>query len=182
MSHYKIRIAMPEDMPQVVLIKNIAWVYAYQGIMSNSFLLQRTNASQMQRTIQKWQHAVHDEVIDKIFFVAENENNEIVGFAFGGDVSQSMVTVDKELHALYVHPIFHGRGVGKALLQAFAKWVRQQDKNTFCVGCLTANKSLAFYKHMGGRVLCEINNPHFEHIPETFFIYHAEDVLNINKE
>ncbi len=178
MINLKIRYALPEDMFQVVLIKNIAWVYAYRGIMSDEFLLCRTNAVQMQRTIEKWKNALSDCAENKIFLVAENDEDEIVGFVFGGDVSQPILSSDKELHALYVHPAMHGCGVGKALMKSFAERISRQGAKTFSVGCLSENKSLAFYQHMGGQILCEINNSHFENLSETFFIYHVEDILN----
>ncbi len=177
MSAIHVRPAMIEDMFQVVLIKNIAWVYAYKGIMSDAFLFERTNASAMKKTIEKWGHGVAAALAGHVFLVAENEAGEIVGFVFGGAVSKPELTTDKELYALYVHPAVHGLGVGRQLIRAFAQYVVQTGGQTFSVGCLSANKSLAFYKHLGGTVLFEINNPHFENLPETFLGFDVDKVI-----
>ncbi len=119
-----------------------------------------------------------DERHDKPFLVAENEDGMIVGFVFGGENSQPALSSDKELHALYVHPAVHGAGVGKALLYAFAKRMKQSGAKTFAVGCLSANKSLAFYQRMGGKTLCEINNAHFENLAETFLEFQVDSVAS----
>ncbi len=180
MLRFKVRMATPEDMFQVVLIKNIAWVKAYKGIMSDAFLLSRTSAQKMKRTIEKWQQTLLTVNRDKIFLVAENEAGEVIGFVFGGENSHEWLETDKELHALYVHPAMHGYGVGKALMRAFAENIYQTGAQTFSVGCLSDNTSMTFYKYMGGEVLSEINNPHFENLFETFFQYRVSDLLSGN--
>ncbi len=176
--NFKIRDAQPADMFQVVLIKNIAWTYAYKDIMSAVFLLNRTSATVMQSTITKWRNAMAQKTTDdKPFLVAETDDGIIVGFVFGGEKTLSALSTDKELHALYVHPAMHGLGIGKALLYAFAERMKRLGAKTFSVGCLSANKSLSFYKKMGGTVLFEIKNTHFENLPETFLTYQVEKLL-----
>ncbi len=178
---FHIRPATPEDMFAIVLIKNMAWVQAYQGIMSDSFLFQKTNASGTRAAIAKWQKSVQNETGKTVFFVAQEASGELVGFVFGGEVSQPMLQTDKELHALYVHPARHGLGVGKALMGAFAREMRRQGARTFSVGCLTRNKSLTFYRHLGGEFCCEIQNAHFENLDETFFSFDIERLLLFDK-
>ncbi len=180
MASFKIRDALAEDMFQCVLIKNIAWVYAYKGIMSDAFLFHRTNSQAMMKTIAKSSENLKNATPENIFLVAENEAKEIVGFTFGGKVCQSMLSADKELQALYVHPAMHGQGAGKELLLEFARRMQQQGAQTFCVGCLSDNKSLAFYKHMGGEVVFEFNNPHIENLAETFVEYRITELLAEN--
>ncbi len=177
---FKIRDATADDMFQCVLIKNIAWVYAYKGIMSNAFLFRRTHEKAMKSTIAKSIESLNNTAGNKIFLVAENNDGEIVGFGFGGDVCQPMLSTDKELHALYVHPATHGQGAGKALLLEFAHRMQLQGAKSFCVGCLSDNKSLNFYKHLGGKIVFESNNPHFENLSETFLEYQIAALLADN--
>lgn len=178
-TNLKVRDATAQDIFSAVLIKNIAWNCAYKGIMSDAFLFSRTCASAMKSTIEKWENSIRGADDSKVFLVAEDGNGEIIGFAFGGDIGNQRLKTDKDLHAIYVHPAAHGTGAGKALMLEFARRMKAQGAKTLGVGCLSANKSMGFYKRMGGKFLFEMNNPHFENILETFLEYNIEELLSI---
>ncbi|MGE0045764.1 MAG: N-acetyltransferase family protein [Hyphomonadaceae bacterium] len=74
----------------------------------------------------------------EIVFVAE-QDRQIRGFA-------GLYVPGAFLHHLYVDPLFHGRGLGRALLDAVVKRV----KSRVSLKCQRGNKSaLAFYDHLG---------------------------------
>lgn len=59
---------------------------------------------------------------DVIFIVADSDDHQVVGFAFGGMSSETIAG----LAELFVHADHHGKGVAQVLLAEFARRVQVQ--------------------------------------------------------
>jgi len=173
-----IRPATPKDAPAIAEILAIAWIYAYKGIISDDILWERTKPSARASSAKRWEESLRNATSAKIYLVAEDELNEVIGWACGGAIETPELKTDKELGALYVHPALHGSGAGKALMLEFTRLMRAQGAATFGVGCLTANKiGIGFYKHMGGRPVFEIPCERVGSVLETYFKYNISKLL-----
>jgi len=84
--------------------------------------------------------SVRRESVDQTFLVAEVDR-AVVG----------MVAVDgSKIAKLYVHPGYHGRGVGTALFKAAEAVVREGGYDSLSLG--SAPSAVGFYRAMGARI------------------------------
>ncbi len=72
-------------------------------------------------------------------FVARDQDRTILGMA---------AIRENEIARLYVHPQYHGRGVGKALFQAAESMIRQAGFTEVTVAALVENAAV-FYRAQG---------------------------------
>ena len=80
-------------------------------------------------------------------------NNEIVGF-INVDVSDDAQYNDcGELYALYLINDYKGQGYGRKLFAMAIKELKNMGFTKMIVGCLAANPTNEFYKHMGGKLI-----------------------------
>ncbi|MBY7144891.1 GNAT family N-acetyltransferase [Virgibacillus sp. NKC19-3] len=82
-------------------------------------------------------------------FVAENDDNELVGYlmAIGGDANRNK-------HAVYivvgVSKGYRGRGVGTRLFEEMEQWAQRQSIHRLALTVVTRNEvGLSLYKRMG---------------------------------
>lgn len=169
MDNIKIRKAKIEDIKNVVPVLMRAWKFAYDGIMDAEFLKKRTSPENYSDRVKVWEQRFEKEG-SEIFLVAEIKE-KIIGFAVGG-ASKKHSEADSEIAAFYVDPDYQGIGVGRKLFNAFVDIARLKGSTTMVIGCLSENKSIGFYKKMGGKILKEAFWEYEKgKLSETFFIF-----------
>lgn len=104
--HYLIRKMTKEDIKDVQNVARESWRATYEGIIplaiQNRFLTEAYSDQMMERRLNH-----------SLIFVAEVEGI-VVGFANYGRVNLQR---EAELSAIYILPIYQGRGIGSALLE-----------------------------------------------------------------
>lgn len=91
---------------------------------------------------------------DKDVIVATDANNDILGFAYltRGTTEPCVQHVEKtvELQRIYVHPLAHGKGVGRALERATETMAREQGFKNIWLGVWEENpRAIKAYEKWG---------------------------------
>lgn len=68
--------------------------------------------------------------------------DQIVGFSI-------VDTAEKEVWALFVNPLFEGRGIGARLHDVMVTWYFSQDKTELILGTEPGTRAEGFYLHKG---------------------------------
>jgi ribosomal protein S18 acetylase RimI-like enzyme len=143
-----IREAQPEDSPGIARVHVDTWRASYRGQIDDDYL---DNLSYDQAEQSGPAAIARGEGHGDFMFVAVDDGN-VVGFAVGG-VERTGDEHSGELHALYVHPSCHGRGVGRCLVEAVARRLMDQGHKSMLVWTLIANPARGFYERLGGSYL-----------------------------
>ena len=133
----KIRRAKPSDAPAVKLAHYHAYQTSYRGYLPDDFL----NA-------MPFNQDVIDKTAENIrkneYYVAE-EDGHVLGFAMLTYPEPATV----EIQALYVHPDFQRRGVGRRLVQTICRRKKKAGFRHSCLWTIKNGPSLGFYYKMG---------------------------------
>jgi GNAT superfamily N-acetyltransferase len=139
-----IRKAVEEDALDIGTLHTLSWQVAYKGIIHQSFL----DEIDALKRVEKWRKVLQNRLLTKTVLVAEFDER-IVGFA-SGDVVEEYAD-HYYMHALYLHPSYVEKGIGKVLMNEFKECVRQQGFQKMVCTVLTANKRARhFYEREGG--------------------------------
>ena len=57
------------------------------------------------------------------------------------------------MYAIYVLSDFQGKGIGKKIFLSCIEELKEKRYNSVLINCLKGNKSVEFYKHMGGKII-----------------------------
>ena len=151
--NFIVRDALVADAAGIARVHVETWQAAYAGIVPDAVL---AGLSIEQRT-QRWQENISRQPPDHYCFVAAAGDGQVVGFASGGPELREDPYYKGELYALYVLPQYQGRGMGRALLQAGAAWLRQRGFSNMLIWVLKDNQAgRAFYAALGGRPVREM--------------------------
>jgi GNAT superfamily N-acetyltransferase len=140
-----IRIAEMRDAAAIAHVHVQSWLSTYEGIVPKEYL---ASLNEVER-VPLWQDWLTRDIS---VFVVEIEG-ELVGFAGGGDIRESLETYDSELYTLYLLKEVQGRGLGKALLGAVAKALVQKGHTSMLVWVLEKNPAVRFYEKTGAEHL-----------------------------
>ncbi|WP_080846124.1 GNAT family N-acetyltransferase [Cytobacillus gottheilii] len=146
----KIRKAVIEDAPKIAQIHVDSWRETYKGIVADSYLedLSYENREKM------WNSIIPHATV----YVAENELQEVVGFAnCGKERSGDYQGYTGEIYTLYLLKKEHGKGLGKALFQHCREEMIDKGMNSFMLFVLADNPTRTFYEKLGGKELERLN-------------------------
>lgn len=149
----KIREANLDDAHGIGKVHVDAWRTTYKNIISDRFL---NNLSYDKRR-DLWIHNISQE--DNYIFIAENENNEIIGFATGtSEKSGDFPGYDADVTSIYILVDYQGQGIGeKLLIRLFQKFLDLGYRSSV-VWVLADNQSRFFYEKMGAEIILD-NKP-----------------------
>ncbi|MGI8485560.1 MAG: GNAT family N-acetyltransferase [Thermomicrobiales bacterium] len=149
-THIQIRHAIIDDVPAIAAIHVRAWQTAYRGIMTDDFLESLT----AEQRIPTWTRFVEDPASQMTVLVAtEAGKPTLLGFCSvcPRRDSEAPATVG-EIYTLYVDPDRKGAGIGKALLAAGERSLREAGFTSATLWMLRDNApSRAFYGRCGWR-------------------------------
>lgn len=92
---------------------------------------------------------------DKHLVIAKIQG-KVIGYGYFTDQRMPELPYTAEIIELYVHPDFHGQGVGKKLFRHMTALLSGMSHHSFNVWVLAANKNAClFYEGMGGQKLIE---------------------------
>jgi ribosomal protein S18 acetylase RimI-like enzyme len=145
--------ATEEDLPAIEQLAGVIWRAVYPEIISSEqidYMLARMYSPEVLRR----------ELQSGIRFVRLLAGNELAGFASFGPTDEEQVM---KLHKLYLHPRFHGRGLGSRLLQHCEQEIRRLGARRLVLNVNRRNaRAIAAYQRNNFRivetVLADIGN------------------------
>jgi len=158
--HQEVRIhpARLDAAPAIAAVHIRAWQTAYRGIVPDSYLDTMDLAAREVR----WQERLAHPSESEFTFVAELADHTkkppdtIIGFASGGPERHVVADYDGELYAIYLLPEHRGKGIGRRLVAATAKWLSERGTQSLVIWVLKDNvQGRAFYEALGGQLVGE---------------------------
>lgn len=144
-----IRAARIEDASGIARVHVDSWRTTYAGIVPDDYLAslryqQRTNV---------WDSILRDAAQRQFVYVAENEEQEIVGFVAGGPDREHNPPYQAELYTIYILQEYQGQGIGRRLVRAFVEQLLQAGMKSMLLWVLAQNPARRFYEALGGRYI-----------------------------
>ena len=175
----QIRDANMTDAAAIYTIWANGWKYAYKNILSSDFLVRRCGDVAVAEKVAKFPEKLRKEKEQgNIFLVLTDDSDRVIGFVSGGAPSSPECNADKELDMLYLDTNCIGTGAGKLLFQTFAREMKKQGARTFGLMCFSDNKSIGFYKKMGGVItITRPSSEKFERTNASFIEFDIDEVL-----
>lgn len=175
---FQIRPAQLSDAGDIYDIWSRGWRYAYGKILSPEFLEKRVGPEAVQEKIQKFPEKMRKEADKGNIFLVLTDDDKVIGFVSGGAPDSPECKCDSELDMLYLDTEYIGCGAGKLLFKTFATEMKKRGLNTFGLMCFSDNKSMGFYKKMGGVVTVERpSSAKFENTMASFIEFNIDEVL-----
>jgi ribosomal protein S18 acetylase RimI-like enzyme len=141
-----IRAARASDAVEIAEVHDAAWRDAYRGVIPGREL-ERMIA---RRGPRWWKSAI----ARGSRLVVLDFDDSIGGYASYGRNRVPSLPYQGELFELYLAPEFQGLGFGRRLFQAVRRDLNEHGYQNMIVWALADNeRALAFYEHMGGKVL-----------------------------
>jgi ribosomal protein S18 acetylase RimI-like enzyme len=143
-----VRLARPDDAPDIAAIHEDAWRHAYQGVIPHIHLSQMI----ARRGPGWWQKALTKGVEALLL----DFDGEPAAYATLGASRLRGTPYLGEIFELYVRPDFHGVGFGGRLFREARKRLSARGLNGLCVWALADNdQACAFYLQLGGKAVSE---------------------------
>ena len=140
-----IRKAVVDDAHGIASVHVRSWQVAYRGHIPDDFL----DGLDVEKRANMWRGLIQDP--DKVIFVAENTEGNIIGFAALGpsrDSDSNRSTA--EVSAIYIDPDKWQKGNGRAVLSASLGEARKRDFDQVTLWVLEANqRARSFYESFG---------------------------------
>jgi ribosomal protein S18 acetylase RimI-like enzyme len=147
-----IREAIPEDASGIAQVHIQSWQTSYRGMVPDEVL---DNLS-IKRREGYWQQITSGSEILHFVFVAENEQEEVVGFASGGRSRQESLPFAGELYAIYLLEAYKRQGIGIKLFQAAIERLIVEGIDSMMLWVLADNyPARRFYEKMAGKYVTE---------------------------
>lgn len=143
-----IRSASPNDATGIAIVQAYTWATAYHNLIPDSLLADRIN--NVPQNSGRYKSLI--EKGDFSYAVAVY-NNTVIGFVCYGKSRNEDYPKDGEISALYLLKGFAGKGTGRQMFEFATSQLKQNGYKNMIINCLDGNRSLNFYKHMGGIVV-----------------------------
>jgi len=152
------RKANISDLSGIVKVKVDTWKTAYQGIISESYL----QSLSYEDKEENWRQRLENPTPGVIIYVAETDQNEIVGFALATlEKCNPIVAIlqaeryKSELCAIYVLEEFQHKKIGTILVKLVVKYLKVKNIDSMITWVLKENPSRRFYEKLEGIFLGE---------------------------
>lgn len=141
-----VRNALLNDSTAIAHVVVQSWQSTYRGIVPDEFLDNLSVANAAPRMAEMLREAGDN----GIALVAEDDGR-VVGMATTWVGGESGPDYDAELAMLYVLDAYHGRGVGRALIEETCRRLIARDITSMMCWVLVGNLATAFYERLGAR-------------------------------
>lgn len=152
------RRANTSDLRGIVKVQVNTWKTAYQGIISENYLKSLSYEEKEENWKQRLENPTHGAII----YIAETDQNEIVGFALATlercNPIIALLQAERfigELCAIYVLKDFQYRKIGTELVKLVVEYFKENNINSMITWVLKKNSSRQFYEKLGGKILGE---------------------------
>ena len=148
---FKIRKAEPAHQKAIADLHTLSWRTHYRGVCSDEYL----DDFIFEERQKVWRERFESHDPDMLILVAENEENELVGFVctFLNHHEKYGAYLDN----LHVDPDCHGMGLGKQLMQRTATVINNEKRDEqIYLHVLKENEgAIKFYERIGGKRIAE---------------------------
>lgn len=141
-----IREALIEDAQGIARVHVDSWRTTYKGIIPENFL---KNLTYEQRT-ELWEKNISN--TESHVLVAENNDNQIIGFADGWKREINSENNASDLTSLYLLEAYQGQGIGKKLFKEIFVHFKNLGHEKIFVDVLEDNKTRYFYEYYGAKL------------------------------
>ncbi len=143
-----IREAHIDDSKGIATVNLVTWQKSYRDFFPSDKL---DNYS-IEENTQAWKDRIQSVNPNVFFYIAEDVDSGIVGFATGGKAGlfDKLGNSDCEIFAIYVLNEYHRRGIGTALVQRLLKIFQSKEWKTMIIWTLKHSIFRAFYEKLGG--------------------------------
>ena len=152
----KYREATVLDASGITKVKFDTWKTAYKGIIAEEYL----QSLSYEDKEMNWRHRLENPTHGARIFIAETNQNKIVGFALATLEKYNpivpLLQADKfkgELCAIYVLEEFQHKKIGIELVKLVVKYFKEHGIDSMITWVLKQNPSSKFYEKLGGRIL-----------------------------
>ena len=133
------------DVREISRVHVSCWQESYADLWPAEFL----NNLSADARFEQWQQTIAD---PKVFKLVARDAGQIVGFVSSGSARKDAAKqADGEIFAIYILKVFHGRGIGRALVAAAARyWLSKGGRNLIVLSMVGNRQAGAFYEALGG--------------------------------
>lgn len=149
-----IRAASIDDVPAIAAVHVASWRENYRGIVPDDFL----DGLAVEAREHGWRTRLANLTADQAFYIAEDADGRVVGFACGGPRQASdpaYIPYTGEVYAIYLLREMHGQGTGRALVRAVAGRLAEHGMRSLLIWVLAENPARRFYEAIGGMLVGE---------------------------
>ena len=136
---FQIRNADETDVHVISTLAHAIWPDTYASILNDAQLKYMLDYFYSEESLKKQMEEGHH-------FLLALSNAETVGFA---SYSHGNKTGEYKVHKLYVHPMLHGHGFGKKLLDRIIKDIRPKGATALALNVNRNNRAINFYEKYG---------------------------------
>lgn len=142
-----IREANIKDVKSIAKVNLDTWKTTYSNIISQDYL----NSLSYGKYEIIWEKILNNLKKTSYFYVAEEKNGNIIGFAWAGLNRGSQTKEIGELYAIYVLKRYQRKGIGKALFSSIFKNFYEKNIKNVIVWILKKNINRKFYESLQGK-------------------------------
>jgi GNAT superfamily N-acetyltransferase len=154
MDRMLIREAKAADAAAMAKVNIDSWRMTYAGIVPQGYL----DSLSYEQLTNNFQARLSDP--NKLrpgwfYYVAEDDQGNIVGMAGGGPSRDGNKLYTGELGVIYLLKSHQRQGIGRQLMATVARKLKQQGHKSMLVWVMAANQYKVFYEALGGRPFAE---------------------------
>ncbi|WP_034439925.1 GNAT family N-acetyltransferase [Clostridium ihumii] len=173
-----IRKAIINDAKEIAKVHVDTWKSAYKDIICNEYL-ERLSYENREKS---WKSMLDNDMGLRIIYVAEEENETIVGFISGGYEKKDTEIKNAEIYGFYVLKDYQNNGIGKMLFKKILESFNKLNLQSVSLWALNDNYGgRKFYESNGGIKVNEkeitIGNEKLKEIQYLF--KNIKDIINI---
>lgn len=166
------REAAAADALAVAEVHVQSWQASFTGIVPQTFL----DKMSVENRAQAFEKGFAADCYK--MFVAETQENGIVGFADFGKARDNNSKYEAELYALYLLSDYQRKGIGGKLFDLGVQYLRSNQMNSLNVITLEVSPFKSFYKKMGGRIV-KRGTTEIEGVSYSTVIYGWENLFKV---
>ena len=147
----RIREAKGNDSAAIARVHIDSWRTTYREMVSTDHLASLSYEDREQR----WQEFFSATDVLQFAYVAEYDEQLVVGFASGGSNRDIGSVYEGELYAIYLLEEYQHKGIGRELTRAMVARLLHEGMSSMQVWVLADNPGGRFYESIGGHRLKE---------------------------
>lgn len=143
-----IRKASVDDVPGIARVRVDTWRKAYAGLIPDEYL----KSLDYEESARQFSSFFAGDEDASVVYVGTNEGGEVLAFACAGPERKDVKSEFGEVYAVYVGVECQRQGIGRRLITACARDLRDAGKASLILWVLAQNPYRAFYEKLNGTV------------------------------